>query len=217
MSYYIDIHTHQGLLEDDEVFALKSLRVEELSTSNLTKCQDHTLGLHPYFRGDLREDSWLLFRNSFLDYQDCFWGIGECGLDKRSEVALEVQIDFFERQITFAEELRKPVVLHIVKAWGELLSVKRRFQSQQAWIVHGFRGKPELARQLLDAGFYLSFGEHYNLESFLLAESYGRAFLETDEACRIGIKEFYFRSAQKLGLELEELKERYYQRFLSLS
>ena len=29
-------------------------------------------------------------------------------------------------------------------------------------IIHGFRGKPELARQLTAAGFFLSLGARYN-------------------------------------------------------
>ncbi len=216
MSYYIDIHTHQNKEEDDEVFTLNSLRVSEFGNFPSDN-KAYTIGLHPYFSEDISEESWQEFSNLFLSHSDLFWGIGECGLDKRSEVPMDKQIDFFLRQIELAEKLRKPLVLHIVKAWNELLSIRRCLQIKQPWIVHGFRGKPILAKQLLDAGLYLSFGEHYNLESFLLAESYGRAFFETDESVLISIKDAYNLAAQALEIAPEELKERYQQRFLSLS
>ncbi len=216
MSYYVDIHNHRGSEQEDEVLALKSLRVCEILSENFDENKAYTLGLHPCFSVDISEDSWQAFRDSFRDYTNFFWGIGECGLDKRSEVALEEQIDIFIRQVMFSEEVQKPLVLHVVKAWNELLAIKRDLQVSQPWIIHGFRGKPELAKQLLDKGFYLSFGAYYNLESFLLAENYGRAFLETDESPNLSIKDVYRRSALELGLEPGELKERYYQRFLSL-
>ncbi len=217
MSLYIDIHTHQAFEESREVFALKSLRLCELSSLALDKRSSYTLGLHPYFREDISEESWEAFRSYYLTSEGCFWGIGECGLDKRSQVPMEEQIDFLIRQIKLSEGVQKTLVLHVVKAWNNLLSIKRRLQPKQAWIIHGFRGNPILAKQLLEAGFYLSFGEYYNLDSFLLAESYGRAFLETDESATLSIQDIYQRSAQELGLELGELKERYQQRFLNLS
>jgi TatD DNase family protein len=42
------------------------------------------------------------------------------------------------------------------------MGMKKRMQPKQAWIIHGFRGKPELAKQLLKMGFNLSFGEKFN-------------------------------------------------------
>ncbi len=216
MPYYIDIHTHK-VLRESEVFALRSLRLNEFQSIRLKEDKTYTIGLHPYFKEDIREEQWQAFRDCVLNYKDYFWGTGECGLDKRSEVPMEEQIDFFRRQAQLSEELQKPLVLHIVRAWSELLAIKRALKPKQTWIIHGFRGKPTLAKQLLDAGFYLGFGEHYHLESFLLAESCERAFLESDEGNKLSIQEMYKRSAQELDLDLEELKERYHKRFISLS
>ena len=50
------------------------------------------------------------------------------------------------------------------------------------WIIHGFRGKKQLAEQLLGAGLYLSFGVRYNPEALHSAWAAGRLLLETDES-----------------------------------
>ena len=57
------------------------------------------------------------------------------------------------------------------------------------WIIHGFRGKPELARQALNTGCALSFGEHFNPESVRLTPT-GSLYVETDEST-MPISEIY--------------------------
>ena len=94
--------------------------------------------------------------------------LGECGLDRLQGGAEELQIEIFEAQIALAEHFRLPVTLHVVRAWDALLRLHNSLRPSTQWTVHGFRGKPALARQLLDAGIDLSFGERYNPESFLL-------------------------------------------------
>ena len=93
---------------------------------------------------------------------------GECGLDRLRGGAEAFQIEIFEAQIALAERFRLPVTLHVVRAWDALLRLHRSLRPTTQWTVHGFRGKPVLARQLLDAGIDLSFGARYDPESFLL-------------------------------------------------
>lgn len=85
--------------------------------------------------------------------------IGETGLDKRRGPSLDIQIPLFRRHIELAESVRKPLIVHCVGAWQELLALPR---PRVMTIIHGFRGKPELARQLTAAGFFLSLGARYN-------------------------------------------------------
>lgn len=89
--------------------------------------------------------------------------IGECGLDRFRGPSLEVQQQVFEQQIQLAEELGLPMIIHCVRAFNELIALRLKYRPSQPWIVHGFRGKPELARQLVGHGFYLSLGSLYNL------------------------------------------------------
>ena len=94
--------------------------------------------------------------------------LGECGLDRLRGGTEAFQLEIFEAQIALAEHFRLPVTLHIVRAWDALLRLHNSLRPSTQWTVHGFRGKPALARQLLDAGIDLSFGAQYNPESYSL-------------------------------------------------
>ena len=59
-----------------------------------------------------------------------------------------------------AEEVGKPLVIHLVKAVDELLKVKRDLRPSNPWIIHGFRGKAALAEEYLKHGFYLHSGRN---------------------------------------------------------
>ncbi len=216
MSYYLNIHTHLGVVVQDDVLALRSLRINEIWKGKGNDRSLYSLGLHPYFAEDMKEESWQTFRNFYLNYIDYYWAIGECGLDKRSAVPIDIQIDFFTRQVKLAQELQKPLILHIVKAWDELLKIKQSLKIDVPCIIHGFRGKPQLAEQLLRAGFYLSFGIYHSRESYLVAESCEKAFLETDEIEETNIKILYKQCSEYLNIGIKELKKSYYQRFLNL-
>lgn len=89
--------------------------------------------------------------------------IGECGVDRRRGSGSPArQLELTERHAALAESLGKPLLLHVVGAWSEIMALRRRMRPSVPWIIHGFRGKPQLARQLLDAGFDISLGLKYN-------------------------------------------------------
>lgn len=105
--------------------------------------------------------------------------IGECGFDRLRGASLEVQWAVFSAQVADSERRELPMILHIVRAFDLILQARKTLRPQQVWTIHGFRGKPALAQQLLKAGFHLSFGKHYNENSFLLTPPQHR-HLETD-------------------------------------
>ncbi|MDE5608182.1 MAG: TatD family hydrolase [Muribaculaceae bacterium] len=106
--------------------------------------------------------------------------IGEVGLDALRGAPLDVQEELFEHYIDLSEELGKPLIIHCVRAWDRLLSLYKRRRPSQPWAIHGFRGKPELARQLLDAGMYISLGPRHNPATAAIVPS-GRLLIETDD------------------------------------
>lgn len=106
--------------------------------------------------------------------------IGECGIDKlRGTGSIDEQIALTRRHAEISERLGKPLILHIVGAWNEIIALRREMKPLQPWIIHGFRGKPQLARQLLDAGFHISLGERYNPETLAIIPP-DRLYRETD-------------------------------------
>ena len=105
--------------------------------------------------------------------------IGETGLDKLRGGNIDRQLDFLKRHIALSERLGKPLILHIVRAFPEIIKLRRQEQPTQRWIIHGFRGKPELAQELLRHGFDISIGREFNEASAAIIPP-DRLFHETD-------------------------------------
>ena len=107
--------------------------------------------------------------------------IGECGVDLLKRGPLFRQLQILKRQIEISEKFRKPVIFHCVKGADILMGLKRDLNPRQPWIIHGFRGKPQLAAQLTEKGFFLSFGEKFNADT-VMAMPDDRILAETDES-----------------------------------
>lgn len=91
--------------------------------------------------------------------------IGETGIDTIKGGDIETQKSLFIKHIKVSETLKKPIVLHVVKAWQQIIEIRRMIKPSQIWIAHGFRGKPQLAKELLRHGIHISLGEHFNTET----------------------------------------------------
>ena len=135
--------------------------------------------------------------------------VGETGLDRARGPGLDVQGETFLRQLELAKARQAPVIIHCVRAFQEIIQAKRRHDTGTLWVVHGFRGKPELARRLLDAGMALSFGAAAlsptpSLRATIALVPFDRLFLETDEA-DIPVARVYAAVAALKGVSVEEL------------
>jgi len=131
--------------------------------------------------------------------------LGEAGADKLTESSLPFQLEVFELQARLAMKVNKPLVIHLVKATAEILTLKRTLLPTNPWIIHGFRGKATLAAEFIRHGFYLSFGEKYQEEALLLTPA-ERLFIETDEST-VPLDELYARAASVRGVSSCELKK----------
>ena len=107
--------------------------------------------------------------------------IGECGVDTQKGGPMFRQLQVFKKQVEISENVGKPLVIHAVKAADIILGLKRDLAPSQPWIIHGFRGKPAQAKQLLDKGLYLSFGRNFNPETVKMMPPQ-RLLAETDES-----------------------------------
>lgn len=141
-----------------------------------------SIGLHPM-------NQYANWKDAFNEVQilsknpHCI-AIGECGLDRRSEVSTLVQEEVFSQHIQLAGSLKKPVVIHCVGMHALLLKYQK--QSAVPLIVHGFNNKAQTGKMLLDAGLYISFGSNLlssvSLQSFAREVPMERMFLETDDS-----------------------------------
>lgn len=161
----------------------------------------YSVGIHPWYLNELEKEDVDLLRR--LAEHPQVLAIGEAGFDKNN-YDRDAQLHFFMLQNILSSCVKKPLIIHMVRA-ADLVLWANKFRKQEPWIIHGFRGKEKLAKQLLDAGLYLSFGERYNVEA-LRATPLDRLFLETDEAT-CGIHAVYNKVAIDLEMDVNELKK----------
>lgn len=105
--------------------------------------------------------------------------IGETGLDALCGTDEDEQLKLLLHHIRLSEELGKPLILHVVKRYDRIMQLKKQLRPCQPWIIHGYRGKPQLTRQLLAHGFEFSIGERFNPDSLKLIPP-ARLHYETD-------------------------------------
>lgn len=201
MNTILDIHTHRREADSE---GKSIINYKQLAGSPLLEGYYYSIGIHPWELTMANIEEQLIFMINQLPDKRIV-AIGECGLDKLTEISMEFQRTAFIMQITLSEQYSLPLIIHCVKAMDEMLAVKKRLCPTQPWIWHGFRGKPEQATQLLKQGFYLSLGEHYPDETMKLIPD-DRLFLETDESS-LDIEDILCRAAEVRGVGVEALRE----------
>jgi len=207
---YFNLHTHH-FTNDDEVLEL----VNQYPKSFDATIPYFSIGIHPWYIKEENVAEELKIMEEKIQHQNCL-AIGECGLDKRIEVPMELQIEVFEKQLALAEKNKLPVVLHCVAAFQELIEIKKRLKIKVPMIIHGFSKNQQLAKQLLDNGFYISFGKYLiqnpELEEVFKSVPNDRFFLETDTIDE-SIKLVYELAGKYKHLNAEELKNTIIQNF----
>lgn len=201
---YFNLHTHVYTSQGD-ILELVNQYPQEFDAA----IPNYSIGIHPLFiNGDRLESDFKILEEK-VSLPECL-AIGECGLDKRSETAFEIQLEVLEKQLLLAEKFQKPVVIHCVHAFQELVEVKNKLKITTPILIHGFSKNPQLATQLLNQGFYLSFGKNLminpELESVFNSIPENRFFLETDIS-DYRIEEVYALAAKYKKITVTELQQ----------
>jgi TatD DNase family protein len=176
----------------------------------------YSVGLHPWH---VKEDS----INSDLEMVRIAAGnpqiiaIGEAGLDKTLVTPLDLQQKAFEAQVEIAQMTNKPMVIHCVRAYNEIFELKNRSGHKQPWLIHWFNADRQMGHQLINKGFYLSFGHMLFKEESKAYKAFSSIpmqylFFETDDA-GYGINEIYMRASELLSIPLSQLEKRIEQNF----
>lgn len=116
----------------------------------------HALGIHPlYVNGAHASDLELLEHR--LGAGGAI-AVGEIGLDHYvSDVAPELQREYFVAQLKLARRFNLPVILHVRRAVDAVLKELRRIEVPGG-IAHAFNGSRQQADIFLAMGFKLGFG-----------------------------------------------------------
>jgi TatD DNase family protein len=187
------------------------------STSSVTKLyleSYFSIGIHPW-------DSDIQFSmaefEKLIQHKNCL-AIGECGLDKVIEIDLEIQKRVFISQLEFAVKYQKTVIIHCVKAYDELIEICKQYHSKIPLIIHGFNKSLQLAKQLIDKGFYISLSHSIFKKEGIDFNSLDleKIFLETDNSEFVLIEEVYQKAADCFQIKEVDLKEKIYSNFTTL-
>ena len=195
----LDIHTHH--LSEDPSNAVLNCDIKNQPIPN--NAFYISVSIHPWqltYDNSQLQLEWLL--TTLTDKRVI--AIGEVGLDKLCTTPFDLQNNIFCNIIDIASQYNLPLIIHAVKTTNELIMLKKQIQPKNAWIIHGFRGKKELAKSLIEQGFYLSFGERYNPQS-LQSTPVDRLLFETDEST-ININYLYEQAAILRGVTINQLK-----------
>jgi len=208
---YIDIHIHSGTPAQG-IFILESLMAHEEKVPVDAPGIAYTYGIHPWFLDESNQKGLLAKVEKIIPNADII-AIGEAGFDRLRGPSLELQSKVFESQVAWSESLSKPIVIHCVRAWDELLLVRKKMKPKMPWLVHGFRGGVEMANQLLSKGMYLSLWFDFVLRpessNLIRILPHDKIFLETDGA-DVNIRHIYRKVSKDLGIEVESLKGQLY-------
>ncbi|MFT7351966.1 MAG: TatD DNase family protein [Flavobacterium sp.] len=210
---FVNLHTH-SYSKSEKVLEI----VNQYPWDFKEDFPTYSIGIHPWYISENRLIEDLLTIEQKLRLTECL-ALGECGLDKRIEIPMQLQIEIFEKQILLAEKFQKPVILHLVAAFDELIEIKNRLQISVPMIVHGFSKSKELAKQLMDNGMFLSFGKYLiqneNLKDVFLSVPENRYFLETDSS-DYKIEEVYSLVAKYKNQNILEIQKQVENNFKSV-
>lgn len=205
---FIDIHTHPNRNERETIIVQNIFPGE--AVAKFTGRNFYSVGLHPWhIKSEEVNDVLISMVKETLENEHvCF--VGECGLDKLAKTSFEEQIRVFRAQVVLAEEWKRPVIVHCVKAYNEILELRMKLKPELPWILHGYTGGQVLTKQLAQRGFYFSFGKSLfnakskSIESLRLLPL-DCVFFETDEF-EGNVEEVYKQAAQLKEVTPELLK-----------
>ena len=194
---FFDFHHHKS----HNSYGIYNLHQEEILPENY-----FSVGIHPKdIDGNWQEN--LEKVKEISQQQNCV-AIGECGLDALINIDENLQKKVFEAQILWANEINKPVIIHCVKRFQELIPFQKL--AKVPLIIHGFNKRKSVADEMLKHGFYLSFGKSVlhsvSLQAIVKDFPLEKMFLETDDA-DFDIAELYQKVAELKEISLGKLQK----------
>lgn len=203
----IDIHTHCVHPNGSAISIMNVLSgFDQLADEQ----HFYSAGLHPWYLKDSQAEN-DFSRLEKLVLHPHVLAIGECGLDKVCDTEMTLQEVWFRKQIMLANTVMKPLIIHCVRAYDEVLAILKSIPVQVPVIFHGYGKSESLARRILgeNSNYYLSFGKGLMKEDvagvFNVLSS-DRIFLETDSSS-FSIEEFYSKASQIKNVSLEQMTE----------
>jgi TatD DNase family protein len=206
---FINIHTHSNSNSNSVISILN--RYPNSKDFSIP----FSIGIHPWYINKERINDEIDFIKEKLILKECY-AIGECGLDRLSKVDFSIQLAVFKKHIKLSEEYKKPLIIHCVKSFQDVLHLKKELRPIQKWIIHGFHKNDQIASGLIKNGCFLSFGKSLitstKLQEVFLNTPLNSIFLETDDA-KIDISIIYQKATVIKDTTVQEFKKIIHQNF----
>lgn len=219
----LNLHTHLLKKQDEEQIIFNEIipdTEEALENLELTPSpQWLSVGIHPWYISPTQASLQLKKLGEVVQNEQVKL-IGECGLDRMKGAVMPLQEEIFIKQIRLAEDLRKPLVIHCLRCFNELLSIQKIVRPKVPMVVHGFNNNIIIARQLLEKGFYLSLGAAIlrtdsNAYKVLQEIPLEQLFFETDDT-DIPLINIYEQASAIKNIAIEKLAEQIQHNYLNM-
>lgn len=200
---YIDIHTHQILQKENIIQVFNHIIGRDIILPD-TIC---SAGIHPWYVHEDVEKQFYLLHNEAE--KSNIIAIGECGLDKICDTIWELQVQVFERQIQLANHINKPLIIHCVRAYEEVLHILKHLKAQVPVIFHGVNKKQTLIQSLINQGYYIGLGTFIldgRHDELIKAIALDKFFLETDNKST-DIVDIYSYFCRVRNISVEQLQQ----------
>ena len=236
MSPYVNIHTHSSnYIDNKEFIEIQNIDVDDIV--NVDVSHFYSIGIHPWKSQQTTDNGQQIFYQQTQKFKNSeiqklgdlesgclgdlnFLAIGECGLDRVCDADFELQKKVFIKQIELSEQFNKPLIIHAVRSYPDIISIRKETKSKADWIMHGFQGNEQSAEQLLKHNIYLSLGDvlfknETKAQRLLQTIPLEKLFLETDVAER-KISDVYEKAALLSGIEMDKLRNEIFNNFVKI-
>lgn len=211
MSCIIDIHTHSH----------KSKNNIEIINANLTPSVNfkyYSVGLHPWHINSQKITFDITALKQILQ-KNTPTLMGEIGLDRTINTPIDIQRKVFIEQVNLAQKYNLSIILHCVRAWSDIIEIRKKQKVIQPWIFHGYNGNLQTAFQIIKHKCYLSFGKDLlsnpKIQAIFKETDLSFIFLETDDS-DFDIEAIYKKAASLKEIDLNDLITVVYNNFKTL-
>lgn len=207
---YLDIHNH-GVRKEGCVV---SMTPDEFVQYGESGPGFVSIGLHPWdLESRTLEQQFAMVESAVS--RNLVVAVGECGVDRRkSTFSIQDQLRVFERHVVLAESYNLPVIIHSVRAFADIVSVRKRHK-KTPWMIHGFIGNRQEIAQCERHEIRLSPGIallrmngilDHPLLGLLKEMNRDMLYLETDGVRSVRIDSIYSLVSERLECSVEDLQ-----------
>ncbi len=198
---FFDVHTH--LLKRNSIINVDNDKIE------FQHGYFYSIGIHPW-RINTQNIQQELLKLELLLQKKEFIAIGECGIDRSIDTPVELQKDIFNKHLQLAQRFKKPIIIHCVRAYSDIIELLVKSDFSGTLIFHDYRGNQHQTQKLNEFQSYYSFGKSLLSPSEKILISVktidkSKVLLETDDS-DISIEKIYICAAKILKISVDELE-----------